>query len=293
MSRKKSVIRLLLQRVISFSPVLAQICGDDVETGVFLAQAIYWSETKDDGWFYKTAEEWQEETRLKRRAQDNARECLKNLGFLEERNTGRMPCTKHYRVCFEKVENAISLFVQNVQTAEASVCTERTNMFVRNEQTCLPETSKPYKEAKITTENTHPQAVGAPPAVDKNQITSQMAGRAFCETLGFSGSHMNQNAHSAVDSYIRHNPGKNPESALTDLLSLWREYDAAPIRPKSGALSWLTQGMYHHPEKWRKHVASNGNGHAKKQADTPSVAPYLEEMRKKRERAQAEQDGHK
>lgn len=146
---------------------------------------------------------------------------------------------------------------------------------------------------KETTKETIKRNVPAPPAGDKNQITSQMAGRAFCEELGFSGALMAQVAHDSIDSYIRHNPGKNPEESRDDLVALWKDYQASGLHVKVGALKWLTEGLYHHPEKWRK-PAVNGNGKPPaKKAETPSVLPMLEEMRKKRERAQAEQDGQK
>jgi len=75
-------------------------CG--ITGALMLSQAVYWSKrTSDpDGWFYKTAKEWEEETGLTRCEQETARARLNNIGVLQEKKQG-VPCKLYYRVDFK------------------------------------------------------------------------------------------------------------------------------------------------------------------------------------------------
>ena len=92
------LIERLLAKPIAFHRIFATI-GGGVSEGVFLSQAYYWSfrTTIDDEWFYKTQQEWCEETALNRREQEAARKRLIKLGILEEKKQG-MPSQLYYRV---------------------------------------------------------------------------------------------------------------------------------------------------------------------------------------------------
>lgn len=71
----------LLDRPIAYHRVFATLTGS-VKAAVFLSQAVYWQKRakQADGWWYKTAEEWEEETGLSRHEQDTARKaCEKYL----------------------------------------------------------------------------------------------------------------------------------------------------------------------------------------------------------------------
>jgi hypothetical protein len=85
-----------MDRPIAFHRVFVTITGS-VNAALMLSQAIYWSKrTKDvEGWFYKSAIEWEKETGLTRREQDTARKLLAEV--LEEKLAG-MPATTHFRV---------------------------------------------------------------------------------------------------------------------------------------------------------------------------------------------------
>ena len=73
--------------------------GIGITGALLLSQAIYWSKrTKDtQGWFYKTADEWQEETGMTRNEQETARKKLRELGILEEKRAG-LPAKLYYRI---------------------------------------------------------------------------------------------------------------------------------------------------------------------------------------------------
>ena len=80
-------LKLLLKRPIVFYRHF-YLLTDDLAAALFLSQACYWTDVKegDDGWFYKSAEEWQEETCLSWYLQKKSRTTLLNLGVLEESN---------------------------------------------------------------------------------------------------------------------------------------------------------------------------------------------------------------
>lgn len=102
----------LLDRPIAFHKVFAMIAGS-ATGGLFLSQAVYWSErTGDkDGWFYKTREDWFEETMLGRYEQEAARKSLCELGVLEEKKEG-MPLKTYYRVMRTVLTNMLVKFSQ-------------------------------------------------------------------------------------------------------------------------------------------------------------------------------------
>ena len=77
--------KLLLKRSVAFHWALAMIC-ESVNAGLMLSQAMYWMDRTEDpeGWFYKTRADWFAELCLGKYEQLNAREILRNLGFMKE-----------------------------------------------------------------------------------------------------------------------------------------------------------------------------------------------------------------
>lgn len=97
----------LLDRPIAYHRVLAEIAGS-VGGGVFLSQALYWSKrtTLPDGWFYKTSEEWFEETYLSRREQETVRKRLVAINIIDEVKRG-VPAKLHFRLNVNVLEEQI------------------------------------------------------------------------------------------------------------------------------------------------------------------------------------------
>lgn len=93
---------LLGQRYVAYHPKLVQLTGR-VTAGLMLSQAIYWTkrlaltEPARQGWFWKTREDWRNETGLSRWEQDTARRALKELGLWQEKRIG-MPARVWYRI---------------------------------------------------------------------------------------------------------------------------------------------------------------------------------------------------
>lgn len=101
------MIERLLDRPIAFQRVFVTLTGS-VEAALMLSQAMYWSNRTDDddGWFWKTREEWEEETGMKRSGQESARRKLRRHKFWEEELRG-VPAKLHYRIDIQELENAL------------------------------------------------------------------------------------------------------------------------------------------------------------------------------------------
>ena len=98
----RRVFDLLGRGCVAFYPRLADLTGS-VTAALLLGQCLYWTRSvtrqqpQRDGWFWKTAAEWQRETGLSRREQDSARCRLRALGLLEEHRRG-MPARRWFRL---------------------------------------------------------------------------------------------------------------------------------------------------------------------------------------------------
>lgn len=122
----------LLDRPIAFHPPLVDL-GIGITGALMLGQALYWSRrTNDpDGWFYKTAIEWEDETRLTRFEQEGARRRLREAGFIEEEKRG-VPCKLHYRVNLPKLEAAL---ISSLRKTSKLDCGKPAGCDAENQQT--------------------------------------------------------------------------------------------------------------------------------------------------------------
>jgi len=103
-------LELLVSRPIAFHASFARLTGS-VQAGLMLSQAVYWTErTNDhDGWFYKTQDEWEEETCLGRREQETARKKLRSFDFWHEaQRGGTVRRTIYFRVDLRSLLDAIN-----------------------------------------------------------------------------------------------------------------------------------------------------------------------------------------
>lgn len=132
----------ILDRPIAFHRCLVTVSGS-VNAALMLSQAIYWSNRcqDPDGWFWKSAEEWEEETGLTRREQETARKQLKSRNLMSEKLKNSPPVV-HFQV------NSTQLEV-NLAFLSKSISTNPPNQFPQNRQTITTETT-----SEITTETT-------------------------------------------------------------------------------------------------------------------------------------------
>lgn len=91
-------------RVVQFYPALRPLLGS-ASAVLFFGQALYWSDKTDNdsGWFWKTEEQWEEETSLSRREQETARRLLRQAGVLLEEFRG-IPRKLWFRLDLERFE---------------------------------------------------------------------------------------------------------------------------------------------------------------------------------------------
>jgi len=103
-----SLIKMFDRPVAFQRPFVSLGCG--ITGALLLSQACYWQNrvTSKDGFFYKTANEWEEETGLTRREQETARKRLKDIGVLEEVLRG-VPAKVNYRVNAKALKQALDV----------------------------------------------------------------------------------------------------------------------------------------------------------------------------------------
>ncbi len=103
--------------IVAFQVILGKIFHSS-SAGLFLSQAIYWSdkgqgkEEPGDGWFYKSRDEWWDETSLSYDEQLTARMKLKSAGVLEEHNK-KLIHRLYYRVNFDALDSLIDRYHDN------------------------------------------------------------------------------------------------------------------------------------------------------------------------------------
>ena len=78
---------LIPDRPIAFNRDFVRL-GIGITGALFLSQLVYWSKRTKDCWFYKTADEWEEETGMSRKEQETARKRLREAGILSEKKQG-------------------------------------------------------------------------------------------------------------------------------------------------------------------------------------------------------------
>ena len=133
----------LLDRPIAFHRCFVTLTGS-VTAALMLSQALYWQQRakSDDGWWFKTRDDWTEETGMARREQEGARKRLRNLGILQEDLRG-VPATLWYKVDETRLLEAITN-LNNLTVTDAipptSVGTKPPIQLVQNRPTGWAET---------------------------------------------------------------------------------------------------------------------------------------------------------
>ncbi len=151
-----------LDRPIAFHRVFVKLTGS-VTAALMLSQAMYWSKranSNNEGWFYKTRDQWEEETGLSRYEQESARKALRRLSFWKEELRG-VPAQMHYRIDITALSNELLLFSgsraekphKNARLLETSRLDggKPTDKMAGNQPTCLRESSQHYKGVSETT----------------------------------------------------------------------------------------------------------------------------------------------
>jgi hypothetical protein len=82
---------------VAVYPAFRRVLGLSASVAQFLSQAVYWTEKTNDGWFYKTELEWEEEIGLSNKEVRTARRCLAQIQLLAEVRKG-VPAKMHFRI---------------------------------------------------------------------------------------------------------------------------------------------------------------------------------------------------
>ena len=148
-----ALIDAMNDRPIAFNRHYVSLgCG--INGALMLSQMVYWSKrTKDkNGYFYKTQDDWEQETGLTRREQETARKRLRELGFVSEHKHG-VPCKVHFRVEHDNLYMALVRFSQNSQSSMAESakleCTDAPNSDVGIRQTNTENTQEITTDSKL------------------------------------------------------------------------------------------------------------------------------------------------
>jgi hypothetical protein len=145
---KNAVMGLLSDRPVAYHPDVARICGG-VKAGVFLSQLLYWSDRgkRNDGYIWKTQEEWEQETALTRREQETARRELKQRGLIDEKLQG-VPAKLYYKINTDKLYELLSEYYVQTSMAESAIldCTEAPNWDAQKRQTITESTTETTKD---------------------------------------------------------------------------------------------------------------------------------------------------
>ncbi|HCD7327997.1 TPA: replication protein RepO [Klebsiella pneumoniae] len=129
----------LLDRPIAFQRSFIRL-DIGVTAALFLSQMTYWTNrSDDDGWVYKTQEEWEEETGLSRYEQEGARKKLRSIGVLLEKRKG-VPARLFYKVDNNVLYHVLVAANKNAEKPHTGM--RKTNKQVRG------------KPANFLTENT-------------------------------------------------------------------------------------------------------------------------------------------
>lgn len=105
-------------RPIAFNRDFVQL-GVGITGALFLSQAIYWAKrTKnEDGAFYKTIEEWEEETGLTKKEQLTVKKRLSEIGVLTIVKRG-IPAKNYFYVNFSRIAELLAETNQHDQSCQ-------------------------------------------------------------------------------------------------------------------------------------------------------------------------------
>ena len=125
----------LLDRPIAFHRCFVTLTGS-VTAALMLSQALYWQRRCKDpeGWWYKTRDDWAEETGLSRYEQEGARKRLRKLGVMQEHLRG-VPATIWYRVNEERLLEGLSKVAQRKTSNPVPVGGKPAIQLVENQPT--------------------------------------------------------------------------------------------------------------------------------------------------------------
>ena len=110
----------ILDRPIAFQRVFVRVTGS-ITGALLLSQAVYWQKRArgEDGWWWKTQEDWESETGMTRRELEGARKDCLASGILDYERKG-LPAKGFYRVNVERLHAALGRLGAQSRLAESA-----------------------------------------------------------------------------------------------------------------------------------------------------------------------------
>lgn len=213
----------LLDRPIAFHRCFGRLVGS-ASGGVWLSQAVYWQKraVQSDGFFYKTRDEWEEETLCTRREQEVVRAKLVQLGILEEVRRG-IPRKLFFRIDFARLAECL--------TSPPSSRSDMTDKAASDES--ADDTGTSDQQA-----GEESPAVGSDPADEGSDLTSSLT------------------ENTAETSEITHNPPAmreplSPDARCPDPRAVLDRINTAAKRDGPTELRWHSGAIFQLERIWR------------------------------------------
>jgi len=160
----------ILDRPIAYHRCFVGLAGS-VSAAVMLSQGIYWQKRVPDGregWWWKTAREWEEETGIKKDAQAVARKALmRRGGFWTEKRKG-IPAKIWFKIDIAALEKALKIqFAGNATTG----CSDSPQLDAANNSNKLAGTAATISETTPEIPRDHNHGCGVSAQAPDNQTT--------------------------------------------------------------------------------------------------------------------------
>lgn len=172
MNNNRAIIELVRSisgqsNVLTIPKFYIDLTGDHI-AALFLSQCVYWSDrNKNNGWFYKTEAEWQEELGISPYQVRRARKILEPYIETKLKKANNAP-TVHYKVNIENLTNAIiDLLSNKVDNSESEVSSLSRNFINQDNE----ETSQSLTETTNKTTDSTAKAVS-----DHDENSDPLAG---------------------------------------------------------------------------------------------------------------------
>jgi hypothetical protein len=173
----RALVLSLGGRPIAFQAAYARLPKCSVNSAVFLSQTLYWSDKESTqekgGWFYKSREEWANETALSLDEVDTARKKLRDCGVLEEQLRD-VPARNYYRVNLDRLADLL-LQTSSRKSPELAPGKAKGRLLGKS-RASSGKTRKHYKEQETTQENTQESTAEI---TEQTHVTARALARPF------------------------------------------------------------------------------------------------------------------
>lgn len=119
-SQLNALMAMLANRYCAYYPVLTRVCGNNPKASLMLSHSLQLTkimiknQPDRDGWFWKTAKEWEAEIGLSQKEIESSRKALRDIGILQEELRG-IPARCWFKIDLDRLAEVICMWA-NKQT---------------------------------------------------------------------------------------------------------------------------------------------------------------------------------